>query len=457
MLHCSYRIVKASIRPLHWLAFAAGLAFVWPSFALAENYFARFTFGSYLSSEEFSNPLDGQAENSFVTVSSRMYLRVSQLSSANLDVVADVRDKNDFFEKLDAERLQLTNGNTLQIRQLSVRDNNESGSLYGEFGRFPVPEAGDVNCDGVQTGVRWNQNLRTSLFGGLNSKRPDQTYVQYNPDSSVYGLFTLFQPQNQGWNRSMYVSNALVANEVSGHLDRLYYYNNFTYSWSAPNQVIGLVYLDFTPRVYAQTALLTWHQEESPRVATTVSFTGIDAIAYSRQQGILTQLPSSPYREGGFNLRQTVNRGFLWDYNASYGIRDVDGLHKTELSTGPVFPLLFNPHFSGKASLGYRYNFTAVEDFAKFGISYFSRDWEVSYDQELGYRLEETGLYYHPDIEEVTVSKNLSRALYASVSIERATMETVSIISGFFKIGFRAGSKDVPPLRDGAPPPGGNL
>jgi hypothetical protein len=435
-----------------------GLAFLQPTSALAVNYFARFMFGSYLANEQFTTAPDGQFNNSFATFSSRMYFRASQLTPENLEVIADVRDKHDFFDKLDAQRLQLTAANTLQLRQLAIRENNETGSLYAQLGRFPVQEAGDVNCDGVEAGYRWTPSWRSSIFGGLNPKRPDQTYLQYNPDSSTFGTYTLFQPKNQSWNSSVYLSNALVGDEVSGHLDRFYYFNNFIYSWNSPNQIVGLVYLDFVPRIYIQTALLTWHQQEGEKLASNVSFTGIDVIEYSRRQGVLSTLPPSPYREGALNLRETLSKSLLMDYNASYGVRDADGLHKTEYSAGPIFPQFINNHFSAKAFLGYRWNFTAREEFLKLGISYFSKEWELSYDQELGYRYETgDGLTYHPDIGEVSLGKNLSRSVYATVSVERATMETVSIWSGFFKFGLRVGSRDVAPLRDGAPPPGGRL
>jgi hypothetical protein len=449
--------VKAPIRRFSSLAVAAGLVLLWPVQALAVNYFARFMVGSYISNEQFTNDADGSRLNSFATISSRMYLRASQLTSGNLELVGDVRDKHDFFDKLDAERLQLTASNTLQLRQLALRANNETGSLYADIGRFPIPEAGDVNTDGAEVGYRWTPSWRTSIFGGLNPKRQGQTYLQYNPDSNVLGAYTLFQPRNQGWNTSTYVSNAIVTEQVSGHQDRLYFYNNFIYQWNSPNQIAGVLYLDFVPRTYVQTALLTFHLQETQKVSTTASVIATDVIEYTRRRGILETLPASPYREGSASLRQIVSSGLQLDYSTSYGMRQADGLHKTEFALGPIFPTIINPHFQAKGSFGYRWNFTAQEEFLKLGISYFSKDWEVGLDQEIGYRLEASGLVYHPDVTEVSVARYLSRALYATVSVERGSMETVSVLSGFFKLGLRVGSRDVAPLRDGAPATGGKL
>ena len=64
---------------------------------------------------------------------------------------------------------------------------------------------------------------------------------------------------------------------------------------------------------------------------------------------------------------------------------------------------------------------------------------------------------YHPIIGEVSYANYLTKALYGTVSLQYAENEDVRIISGFFKLGYRLGSDDVAPLRNGSAPVEGRL
>ena len=113
------------------------------------HYAGRLTSGGYLSQEKFVDTNDGSTRNDFFTLSNRLYFNAYDLGSSNYDFVSDLRDKHDFFDKLDKERLSLNSTNAFQLRQLSLSNPNENGRTFWTMGRFPVAPAGSVDTTGV--------------------------------------------------------------------------------------------------------------------------------------------------------------------------------------------------------------------------------------------------------------------------------------------------------------------
>lgn len=420
----------------------------------ASTYVSRITLGSFISNETFNKALDGQNENDFAIISSRFFIKATEVGAPRLELTADIRDKYDFFEKLNKELLTLTGQNTLQARQLSVKYPNETRTWYAVVGRFPVTEAGAVYLDGAELGCRWNPSFRTSLFAGLNPKQQDKSYLETNAHAQNYGTYTVYQPKSQGWENFLSVTNAAVAQMNSGHLDRAYWYNSSVYQWKNPNQISSLIYLDFTPRVYFQTALLTGVYAFTPMLLATANIFGIDVIEYFRRQSVLERLPASPYKEANLNLRQRVNKDISLLGNLAWGIRGADSLIRREVSGGAAFDRILNAHFSAQALTGYRRNFTADEFFLKFNGGYYAKEWEITLDQEFNYRKESGPTYYHPMVTELGVAHFFNRELYAALALQHAHDEKVDIWSTFLRVGARFGSEAVPPLRDSAPPRG---
>lgn len=408
--------------------------------------------GSYLSQERFADPTDGSDANDFSTISSRLYLKVYDLGTSHVEVTTDVRDKHDFFDKFDAERLQLVSGNTLQVFQLNARFVNPRKAYFGTLGRFLVMEAGGVPVDGVEAGYRWSMALRSGFFGGLNPKRSDQTYFTYNPDSQIAGFYLTYQPKDLGWSRNTYISQALIAEPVQGHLDRFYLYQNFVYQWAASNQWVGALYLDFVPRVNVQNGFLNLTRELGKGAIWTGGILAIDSIEFSRRKGVLTRLSPSTYREFNSTLQLKMNSNWSLNSNLNYGARGADGLAYADFSAGPGTQVLFDPHVSGQASLGGRHNFNTNEVYFKIDLGYFSKVWEVGLNLQKALSVQNYGVTYHPFIGELSLARYFSKEFYSTVSIEEAVNERVTIWSGFFKFGYRFGSEDVAPLRDGAPP-----
>jgi len=420
--------------------------------AFSTQYFGRIMTGSYLSQERFADPIDGTTANDFTTVSSRFYLKAYEITDRDIEVTTDVRDKHDFFDKFDAERLQLVSGNTFQVFQLNVRVVNPRKAYFGAAGRLLVMDSGSVGVDGAEVGYRWNMAMRSGVFAGLNPKRNDQNYFTFNRDSQIAGFYFTYQPKDSLWTRNFFLTQSLIAEQVSSHLDRLYYYNNFVYQWLAPSQVVGYLYLDFVPRTKIQNGFVSWNQEVNSRFTTTLSLMAIDSIEYSRRQGVLTTLSPSTYREGSANLSVRLAPKTNLLSTLAYGARGADGLTFGEFTVGPSTNQFFDSKISAQAAIGGRHNFNTNDAFIRTDLGYFSKSWEFGLALQKGLSVQSYGVIYHPFTGELSAARYFSRDVYGTVSIEEAMNERVTIWSGFLKVGYRFGSQDVAPLRDGAPP-----
>lgn len=423
--------------------------------AQASQYFGRLTTGSYVANEHFKVESDGMSDNSFATISSRVYLRVYDISAKKFEWITDFRDKNDFFDTLDAPGLKLTPKNTAQLRQLSLRNADESDRYFVELGRFAVPDTGAVKVDGGSVGVRWNRQVSTALFGGLNPQRSDQATMTYNRDSFAYGANFVYQPRSSDWKRAFYVSNAFVQETVASHIDRRFLYSNLFYQWGTNSQIFGLVYLDFVPRVYAQTGLINYVQRIAPTWTSNLNLTSVNALEYSRTQGVLEQLEPSGFREGGLSLQNTLSPNMKMNYSGRYGTRTADQLSRVEGSAGPTFNRIFSKYFNLATALGYRKDFTNHTTFLKSRLGFYPLNWEGDFDLNIGSKMQSSGVTTHPIIVEASIARYFSKVMYASFTMQEAHEESVNILSFFVKLGYRFGSEDVAPLKDGAPPPGG--
>ncbi|MEQ1876127.1 MAG: hypothetical protein ABL958_05740 [Bdellovibrionia bacterium] len=417
--------------------------------------YGRVTLGGFAAKETYSDTDGGSDRNDYMTASGRIFLRASALGeSRNWEFVSDIRDQNDFFDKLNRERLQLEPVNTFQVRQLKVRYETSNRVALGEVGRFPVIEAGNVHCDGMLAGLKITPGLRWAAFGGLNPKRNDQTYVRYNDDSFVSGTYFKYQSQDIGWEKNLFSSIAFVSQAVGHDIDRQYIFNNSVYQWSANSRLLYFVYLDFVPHTYVQMGYLSWMQDLGWRLTSEVNGLAVDVIEYTRRQGLRERLSASAYKEGSFKLRNDLAPSFNLSTTFAYGQREADQLIKREYIFGVGMPRLLSSRVDVSLKLGYRDNFTSQDSFARFGTGYFSSEWELTLDVEGGQEIYSTGETLHPLTAEASLGAIFSKPFFIAVSVERAQDERVSVWAGFFKLTYRFGSTEAPPVRDGAAPRG---
>ncbi len=413
----------------------------------------RVTLGTYDGIENLSQPSAGQYTNDVATVSGRFYLRVSDVGPNKFEFISDIRDKNDFYGQVDSQDLQLVNANIFQARQLSAL--YPGHTYYTQVGRFPVFEAGPINTDGVLQGVHLSQASRVAVFGGLDSKRPEQTFVQYNPDSQVFGTYFSYVHPNLDWGHYFVLDTAAVTNIVQNLTDRTYWYTSSTYQWNPMSRVSVYSYLDFVPQTYIQSGSINYQQGVGKRWLVGLSGITLNVLEYQHLQSVRSLIPSSPYDEATGKARYTVNPNWSLELSYSNGLRALDGLRRQETLLSSDFLKVFSRHWDLTVGGGYRDNFISLDTFGMGRISYFSDLWELGLDEQFAVENYKTGGFnYHPIISELSVSRTFNNALYGTFSFQDVHDERVQISTVFAKFSYRFGSKEIPPVRDGAPPRG---
>lgn len=422
--------------------------------AHATSVTGRVTVGGYGSTETFNDTTSGSTRNDFMTGSGRLYLRVSDYGkNKNWEFTSDLRDKHDFFDKLDRERLSLTDKNALQVRQLSGVYQDDSKSTEIMVGRFPIFDAGSVHCDGALVGWKPVSRWSLSSFAGLNARRPDQQYVSSNPDSFTYGGLVGYQSRGDSRDSSLFASAALVEQQIGGQTDRRYLYTTSHRQWGR-SHVLHLLYLDFVPRTYVQSGYFGWNQDVSPKFSFNLNGIAVDVIEYSRRQGVRERLESSPYKEGTFEVTHRSSERFSTALAISHGERSADRLDKNEMRVKWQMPRLISPKWDASMGLVYRDNFTSHDVLARGGVGYFTRRWEISANLEGGQEKHDSGETLNPLAVDVSFARYHSRSLFWTLTAERIQDQRVVINGAFFRLSYRFGNEEVPPVRDGAVPRG---
>ncbi len=411
--------------------------------------------GSYASLERYKDNLaTGSDKNDFQTVSTRFFLKGEEIAGTDWESFLDVRDKHDFFDKLNRERLTLEARNEFQLRQVSLRNSDPKKFWGGQIGRFPVYQAGAGYVDGALVENHFTPNLFLSYFGGLNPKKRERSYLEFDSKSNVYGAaLSYLQPKVNS--TDFYVNHAIVVETYSGHTDRNFLYQNGSYQWAPHSRFISLLYYDLVPEKKLQNGNLVWQQGWTSQLTTDLTGLTMDVIEYTRRKEILERLPSSPYSEA--SLRLTYRFGDMQDrlyFLGSSGRRGVDGFTRTIFEIGYAKSRFWGPHWDGYFVLGSRKNFVSNDLLTRFGFGRFGKKWELNLDFEYQKQQNGDGTVTHPQLAEVSCSYFVSRQTYLSFAGQTASDEKVQIYSGFIKLGYRFGSRNLSPLRDGAPPRG---
>lgn len=422
----------------------------------------RFSFGIYESQERFANSLaTGSNKNDARTVSARLYIRADEIGASRYEVVTDFRDKHDFFDKLNRERLSLTDRNEFQLRQASVRlPLTAQRVIGGQVGRFPVTDAGAAFVDGGKVDFG-SKSLRGGVFGGLNPRQEGRSYLKYDSKASILGVTAVFDGKGRGWSKNFYLAHAFVDQTNSGHLDRRYIFHNLIYQWAMDSRLMTLIYYDLVPRTYVQSGLALWQQRWSRSWESELSHLSIDVIEYSRRQGVLERLPASAYTENGIKITtRDSDRKWRIQFRADDGHRSSDGLRKQTLEAGVILSRMLGPNWDFYGSIGQRKNFTSDDLFVRLGLGFYSRSIEVNLDSIVEARNNRENVAgerrssTHPIVIDGTMAYYLSRKTYVATSLQHARDEDVTIWSGFLRLGYRFGDREIPPVRDGAPPRG---
>lgn len=430
----------------------ACLAIFYSDSVFAVKTHGRFTFGTFASTERFTETTFGSDKNDRLISSARLFYKVSDVGQDRWEFITDLRDKHDFFDKLDKEKLELSDRNDFQTRQLLARWVNPAGSWSSSLGRFQLPEAGAIFVDGAELEYRSGSQWRWGAFAGLNPRNLETSYVQTNVDANQYGLFSTFQSHQKGWDKNFYATHSLVQQSFKSQTERRFFYHNMIYQWEEPSRFISTLYLDTYPSTKVQTGHIIYQQGLGPKWSTEFSALTIDVVEYARRAGILERLEPSPYREAQHHSSFLLNASHSVFYRILGGQRDYDDLQKSEFKLGWQGRGFLKSRVDLFFLAGHRDNFTSNDSFASVGGGYYSRVWELTGSAIYEIRKNDDTTLTHPLILELAYTRFISKTLFGTFSVEHTSDETVQIQSAFFKVGYRFGSQEVPPIRDGAPP-----
>jgi hypothetical protein len=117
-------------------------------------------------------------------------------------------------------------------------------------------------------------------------------------------------------------------------------------------------------------------------------------------------------------------------------------------------PNIINKNWSLYFGAGLGRYFVSNDFLLVLGGGYYSNKWELTLDETLRWSSYDNGTFLRPRITELNLAHYLSKSIYATLSFENAMDAQKTINTAFFKIGYRFGSRETAPLRDGAPPRG---
>lgn len=421
------------------------------SLAMAYKSQGRINLGGFFSTERYKDDTYGSNSNDSLRLLGRFYYKISELGTDQWELISDFRDFHDSFGKLNKEDLQLDQRNEFQTRQLSARWVNPDGHLSSTVGRFQVPEAGTVFVDGLLSEFRHSTEFHSAVFGGLNPKAIERSYLEFNQNAQQYGVYFTFESKSKGWDKSNYLSHALVRQTYYSQVERSYLFHNWIYQWENESRWISYAILDFVPRTSAQVFNLIYQQKLNTTLSSELNVLGIDLVGYRRNQDLLEQLTPSPYQEAKTLLNHKINNNLTAVYSLSSGQRDIDKLKREEYSLGLDRGGFISRHFDLRGKIGYRNNFTSKDQYIKANIGYYSRKWESYVDLQYEVKKPIDGKDTHPIYAEWGLTTYVGKELFVTGSYQRAADENVTILAGFLKIGYRFGRQELPPIRDGAP------
>ncbi len=406
------------------------------------------------STERFSSSDFGSSSNDTLFSSQRVYYKISEIGQNKWEVVSDLRNKYDAFDKLNQTAYQLDPKDEFQARQLSVRMVNPDGRWSPIIGRFQVPESGSVFVDGADVEYRFSPSLYSGVFAGLNPKQIDKAYLVSDSKATQAGAFLTYQKKSDGWDTNQYFSHGIVQQSYNGQTERQFIFHNAIYQWQEDSRLISLAYFDFVPKTYVQTMYLIYQQKLSRYFSSELGLLGIDVLEYQRRQGFLERLSPSPYKEAHLNFEYKVDRDSTLTLTTLAGERSSDQLKRTDLGLGYRLQSFITKNWDTQFRVINRNNFTSRDNIVSWSLGYFSNSYEIVGDADYAIQKNNDGTVTHPLNTELSLTSFFSKDLFASAVLQRSADENVTILGTFVKVGYRFGNRELPPIRDGAAPRG---
>lgn len=414
----------------------------------------RIIIGGAASTERFNTSTFGSDKNDTFFSSQRLYYKVSEWGEDKWDWISDFRNKYDSFDKLNKELYQLDAKDEFQVRQFSLTMQNPKGFFFPSLGRIQIPEAGSVFVDGLNLQFRMSSNWYSGYFAGLNPKQVDKSYLISDSKASQYGAFFTYQNKSETWDKNKYLTHGIVEQVYNKKPERQFLFQNGIYQWQEDSRIMSLLYLDFVPRTYIQTANLIYQQNFSKFINSEISYLAIDVLEYQRRQNVLEKINPSPYKEGHLGIDFKFSEDFKWSIFGSQGERSDDQLKRIEYGTLFRLQNFISKNWDTQIKIINRKNFTSDDSLIAWNLGYFSNKFEIVTDIDYAIQKNNDGTITHPQNSELSLTGFFSKEFFATLSAQRAADENVTILGSFFKLGYRFGNQELPPIRDGAAPRG---
>lgn len=421
------------------------------------GYYGRFISGGFFSKEVFrSSQFDRY--NDVAILSERLYVNFDKIQDSNAEFTVDLRDRENFFDKLDKERLKLTGRNRLQLHQFNLHNGSGNEGFDYSLGRFPLSEAGAIYLDGLDFGIRKNLfgiGSKFSLFYGLNPQLVEDAQIKISKNLKAYGGYWILENKGQDWESYLYSTTSLVRQVYKSELDRFYFFNNTNLQSANGQNFSSILYLDLHPKVYIQNLWTTYAVNLENKYKLRTSLSTIDSLHYERNQDVRETLPSSRYHQASTSLRSpsTYNQT-SYETKFTFGYREVDNKYMGELKLGSFFPMVFKDEISASLNLKLKKNFVSNDVGFGGGILHSNKFREIAFNQDVLFEKKKIETLNYAFITEGSYTKFFSRSLFGIASIQNTWDRRVSIFSVLFKLSYRFGEGGQAPIRDGSPPMG---
>lgn len=428
------------------------MAIIASASVLAMDYHARAMLGGYGSRESFTNTSDptsdGSTSNNAAIASARFFLDARRLGDDEWRCVVDLRDKNDFFDKMDRERLELTSRNDFQTRQAWVGRDNEAGLFHARAGRFGVMEAGYRPVDGVEIGLHDGRSARVGLFGGWDPWLIDQTYYQHDPMARVTGVYVGIAPEPSSdvtVSNRVAINNAIAANTYGTAMDRVWWHHDSLWQWNAGGRVSASADVDAIPTRKLQNGRLDYDQWFLGGFRSVMVVSRWDAIQYRRERDIREWLKPSPYDEARWTLGYRPAAYLTLETMGRIGRRSYDAKLRREIAPTVRWRRLGGP-WTASTTLGYERGFVATRQYARLTGGYERPSWELLASTERAIeRNDDDGGTTNPVISELSISGFPTRSLVLTAGGQYAIDERVSIASAFVSVATRWSNRESLP------------
>lgn len=421
------------------------------------SYYGRFTSGAFLSKEVFRTT-QVDRYNDVAILSERLFVNFDKIADGNNEFTVDIRDKNNFFDKLNNERLKLIAKNKLQLYQLNLHNSAGSDGIDYSLGRFPLSEAGAIFVDGADLGFKKSVNgfsAKFSLFYGLSPQLLDEASITLNPDSKIYGGYLVIEDKGKDWEDSFFTTTSIVRQEYKKEVDRFYLFNNTNMQSSNGQNFSSIFYLDLVPYISIQNLWATYSLNLQNKFKLRTSASTIDSLHYIRIQDVRETLPSSRYHQGSLSLRSpSAYNETTYEVKLTGGLREVDKKNLVELKFGTFYPKIIKDEISGTLNMGLKKNFVSNDAMIGAGFLHSNKFREISLSQDLILEKREIEGLNYAFVTEGSYTKFFDRSLFGIVSLQNTWDKSVSIFSIFFKLSYRFGEGGQAPIRDGSPPMG---